>query len=51
MALPRGDGTRPRLLLVDGHALAFRAFYAMSPLTNERGEPVQAAYGFTAMLL
>ena len=51
MALPRGDGTRPRLLLVDGHALAFRAFYAISALTDDRGQPVQAAYGFTAMLL
>ena len=40
------------LLLVDGHALLYRAFFAFPPtLTNRSGQLVNAAYGFTRMLL
>jgi DNA polymerase I len=39
------------LLLIDGHALIYRAFFAMPALTNSRGELTNAAYGFTSMLL
>lgn len=40
------------LLLVDGHALLYRAFFAFPPtLTNRSGQMVNAAYGFTRMLL
>src|SRR5690348_3409158 len=39
------------LLLIDGHALVFRAFFAMPALTNSRGEMTNAAFGFTSMLL
>jgi DNA polymerase-1 len=41
------------LLLVDGHSVAFRAFYAMSgaDFTTTTGEPVGAVYGFVNMLL
>jgi DNA polymerase-1 len=42
---------RETLLLIDGHALVFRAFFAMPALTNSRGEMTNAAYGFTSMLL
>ncbi|HZB97580.1 MAG TPA: DNA polymerase I [Candidatus Sulfotelmatobacter sp.] len=42
---------RETLLLVDGHALVYRAFYAMPALTNSRGELTNAAFGFTSMLL
>ena len=42
---------RPTLLLIDGHALVYRAFFAMPALTNSRGELTNAAYGFTSMLL
>src|SRR5258708_39555502 len=42
---------RETLLLIDGHALVYRAFYAMPALTNSRGELTNAAYGFTSMLL
>ena len=33
-------------LLVDGNNLAFRCFYGVAPLTNARGMPVHAIYGF-----
>ncbi|MGD1995042.1 MAG: 5'-3' exonuclease H3TH domain-containing protein, partial [Anaerolineae bacterium] len=42
-----------RLVLLDGHALAYRAFYAL-PLegfATREGEPTNAIYGFTATLL
>ncbi|WP_117237084.1 DNA polymerase I [Thermus sediminis] len=40
-----------RVLLVDGHHLAYRAFFALRGLTTSRGEPVQAVYGFAKSLL
>jgi len=51
--VPTDDGAaeRPTLLLIDGHALVYRAFFAMPALTNSRGELTNAAYGFTSMLL
>ncbi|NAZ87993.1 DNA polymerase I [Kineococcus indalonis] len=47
------EQTRPRLLLVDGHSLAYRAFYAL-PVENfatSTGQPTNAVYGFTSMLI
>ena len=41
---------RDTLLLIDGHSLVYRAFFAMPALTNSRGEMTNAAYGFTSML-
>jgi DNA polymerase-1 len=46
-------GSRPRLLLIDGHSLAYRAFYAL-PIENfstTTGQPTNAVYGFTSMLI
>jgi DNA polymerase I len=43
----------PRLLLLDGHSLAYRAFYAL-PVENFRtntGQTTNAVYGFTSMLI
>lgn len=42
-----------RLYLIDGSALAYRAFYAFirNPLINPRGENVSAVFGFTKTLL
>ncbi|MCL5038200.1 MAG: DNA polymerase I [Chloroflexi bacterium] len=41
---------RPLLMLIDGHALAYRAYYALPPLHTSRNEPVNAVYGFINML-
>lgn len=38
-------------MLVDGHALAYRAYHAFPPLTTKEGELVNAVYGFTRILL
>ncbi|BCB74106.1 DNA polymerase I [Phytohabitans flavus] len=43
----------PRLLLLDGHSLAYRAFYAL-PVENfstATGQPTNAVFGFTSMLI
>jgi DNA polymerase-1 len=43
----------PRLLLLDGHSLAYRAFHAL-PVENfstSTGQPTNAVYGFTSMLI
>lgn len=40
-----------RLFLIDGNSLINRAFYALPPLTNAAGQPTNAVYGLTNMLL
>jgi len=44
--------TRPRLFLIDGYALIYRAYFALinRPLTTSRGENSSAAFGFTRFL-
>lgn len=42
---------KPTLFLIDGSNYAFRAFYAIRDLTNSRGFPTNAIYGFTTMLM
>ncbi|WTW94357.1 DNA polymerase I [Streptomycetaceae bacterium NBC_01309] len=46
------SASRPRLLLLDGHSLAYRAFYALkeAAMSTATGQPTQAVYGFTSML-
>src|SRR5262245_407525 len=44
------SGPRPRLYLIDGYSNIFRAFYAIRNLSNSRGEPTNAVYGFIQML-
>lgn len=39
-----------KLLLVDGHYYLYRSFYAIRGLTNSRGEPTNAIFGFTKAL-
>ncbi|GAA3306566.1 hypothetical protein GCM10020295_63100 [Streptomyces cinereospinus] len=45
-------GTRPRLMLMDGHSLAYRAFFALPAenFTTATGQPTNAIYGFASML-
>lgn len=39
-----------RLIIIDGHSLLYRAFYALPPLTNKKGQPTGAVYGFLLTL-
>ncbi len=39
-----------RLFLIDGHGLCYRAFYAVKALTNSKGQPTNAVFGFCNML-
>lgn len=43
--------SKERLLILDGHSLMYRAFYALPALTNSDGIYTNAVYGFTGMLL
>jgi DNA polymerase I len=44
---------KKQLYLIDGHALIYRAYYALikNPLTNSKGVPTGAVYGFANYLL
>ena len=44
---------RPKLLLIDGHSVAYRAFFAL-PVENfstKTGQHTNAVFGFTSMLI
>ena len=47
------DATERVLLLMDGHSLAYRAFYALPPenFSTTTGQTTNAVYGFTSMLI
>jgi DNA polymerase-1 len=50
---PANDDRGSRLLLIDGHSVAYRAFFAL-PVENfstTTGQPTNAVYGFTSMLI
>tara|TARA_Y100001968_G_scaffold211884_1_gene195016 strand:+ start:2995 stop:5994 length:3000 start_codon:yes stop_codon:yes gene_type:complete len=54
--MTKEDVKKPILLLVDGHSLAFRSFYAFSNsreggLTTKEGIPTSVTYGFLKSLL
>lgn len=44
---------RPRLLLIDGHSMAYRAYFALPPenFATLAGQTTNAVYGFTSMLV
>jgi DNA polymerase-1 len=43
---------KPTLVLIDGHALAYRAYFGMpATFSTSEGEPTHAVYGFTNMIL
>jgi len=39
-----------RLVLIDGNAILHRAFHALPPMTNSKGQEINAVYGFVSML-
>ncbi len=55
MKIVRDDGPqreRRKLFLLDGHSLAYRAFFALPPtLATSSGTVTNAVYGFTSMLI
>ena len=41
-----------KIMLIDGHSLAYRAFFALpTSLSTTGGQPTNAVYGFTSMLM
>jgi DNA polymerase-1 len=47
-----GAKTKRKVLLLDGHSLAYRAYYALPPeLRTKAGTPTNAVFGFTSMLI
>ena len=47
--MPMSD--RPKLFLIDGSSYLYRAFYAIGHLSNSKGLPTNATFGFIQMLL
>ena len=47
------DNEKPTLLIIDGHSLAFRAFYALpvDSFQNREGQHTNAIHGFISMML
>ena len=47
------DTEKPTLLVIDGHSLAFRAFYALplDSFTTRDGQHTNAIHGFLSMLI
>jgi len=42
---------KPKLIVIDGNSLLYRAFFAMKPLSASDGTPTNALYGLALMLL
>ncbi|MFP4173874.1 MAG: PIN domain-containing protein, partial [Candidatus Hydrogenedentota bacterium] len=40
-----------RLFLLDGSAFAYRSYFAIRNLANSEGQPTNAVYGFTRVVL
>jgi DNA polymerase-1 len=45
------NNPRPTIYLIDGSAYIYRAFHAIRDLSNSRGMPTNAVYGFARMIL
>lgn len=45
--------SKKELYIIDGHALAYRAYFAMirNPLTNSKGQPTSAVFGFSNYII
>jgi len=44
------SGKKPKVFLIDGSSYIYRAFFAIGHLSNSKGFPTNATYGFTNML-
>src|SRR6185437_6802075 len=46
------DTSRPRLLLIDGHSMAYRAFFALpvDKFSTTSGQHTNAVHGFISMI-
>ena len=42
---------KKKLILIDGNSIAYRAFFALPLLNNDKGVHTNAVYGFTMMLM
>lgn len=42
--------SKKRLFLIDGNSFCYRAYYAIRSLSNSKGRPTNAVYGFVTML-
>jgi len=45
------DFLKKKLILIDGNSIAYRAFFALPLLNNDKGVHTNAVYGFTMMLM
>lgn len=45
------ERSRPRVVVVDGHALAYRSYFGMRELSTSTGIPTHAVYGFVRTIL
>lgn len=46
-----GHRLKKKLVLIDGNSIAYRAFFALPLLNNDKGVHTNAVYGFTMMLM
>lgn len=49
--MPKKSASRAKYLFIDGNALVHRGFHAIPILSTKSGEPTNAVYGFTMILL
>ena len=42
--------SKRKLFLIDGNSFCYRAYYAIRSLTNSKGQPTNAVYGFVTMM-
>lgn len=49
--LEEGQCLKKKLVLIDGNSIAYRAFFALPLLHNDKGIHTNAIYGFTMMLM
>lgn len=51
IVIGRGSILKKKLVLIDGNSIAYRAFFALPLLSNDKGVHTNAIYGFTMMLM